>query len=123
MPGQDTHGSDPLSQMFAGFADPARRAILSRLAVETLTPDDLAAGLGLAPETVRAHLALLEGAGLIAPLPQPGGDRLHLRSDRIVMVETWLSWFRRFRIEHHDRLQSCIDGDAPRGPRRPDRQA
>lgn len=99
---------DPLSDLFMALANPARRAILSRLAAEALTPHELATTLDLSPREAAAEIGRLEAAGLVVIETRAGRDALRLRTDGIVLLENWLSWFHRFRIDSHDRLQSCI---------------
>lgn len=99
---------DPLSGLFEALSDPTRRAILSRLAVEGLTPQQISEALELTPGEVIVHLGLLEATGLLMPDASAGPGALRLHSDGIVLLENWLSWFRRFRIDSHDRLRSIV---------------
>jgi DNA-binding transcriptional ArsR family regulator len=108
---------DPFSDIFVALADPIRRAILSRLAVEALTAQEIAVVLELSPREVITQISKLDKAGLLVSEPRPGGDTMRLRSDRILLAETWLSWFRRFRIESFDRLRPCVQDAHP--PDRP----
>ncbi|MFA6032077.1 MAG: metalloregulator ArsR/SmtB family transcription factor [Myxococcota bacterium] len=56
---------DPLSAKFAALADPTRRAMLARLALNELTLADLARPLKMTVPAVAKHLAVLERAGLV----------------------------------------------------------
>jgi DNA-binding transcriptional ArsR family regulator len=56
---------DSLSAKFAALADPTRRAMLARLALDELTLADLAKPLEMTVPAVAKHLAVLERAGLV----------------------------------------------------------
>jgi DNA-binding transcriptional ArsR family regulator len=56
--------------MFRSLGDPARLAILRRLALGEHKVVDLTAHLGLAQSTVSAHLACLRDCGLVTSRPQ-----------------------------------------------------
>jgi DNA-binding transcriptional ArsR family regulator len=57
--------NDPLSIKFAALADPTRRAMLGRLALDQLTLADLAKPLNMTVPAVAKHLAVLERAGFV----------------------------------------------------------
>jgi DNA-binding transcriptional ArsR family regulator len=57
--------ADPLSVKFAALADPTRRAMLARLALDELTLAELAKPLQMTVPAVAKHLAVLERAGFV----------------------------------------------------------
>jgi DNA-binding transcriptional ArsR family regulator len=59
----------PAAALFRSLGDPARLAIISRLADGEARVTDLTAGLGLAQSTVSAHLACLRDCGLVSVRP------------------------------------------------------
>src|SRR5579875_502860 len=61
----DAEGMAPAVALFHGLADPARLAIVRRLAQGEQRVVDLVAELGLAQSTVSGHLACLRGCGLV----------------------------------------------------------
>lgn len=58
------------ASLFRGLADPARLAILRRVATGECRVVDLTAHLGLAQSTVSAHCACLRDCGLLDSRPQ-----------------------------------------------------
>jgi DNA-binding transcriptional ArsR family regulator len=60
---------EPAAALFRSLGDPARLAILHRLADGEARVVDLTAGLGLAQSTVSKHLACLQGCGLVSVRP------------------------------------------------------
>lgn len=62
-------GLVPAAALFRSLGDPARLAILRRLALGQARVVDLVAECGLAQSTVSAHLACLRECGLVASRP------------------------------------------------------
>jgi DNA-binding transcriptional ArsR family regulator len=60
----------PAAELFRGLGDPARLALLQRLAQGEARVVDLVAELGLAQSTVSAHLACLRDCGLVDSRPE-----------------------------------------------------
>ncbi len=60
----------PAAALFRSLADPARLAIVRRLADGEARVVDLTAELGLAQSTVSKHLACLRDCGLVAGRPE-----------------------------------------------------
>jgi DNA-binding transcriptional ArsR family regulator len=60
----------PAAALFRSLADPARLAIVRRLAARPARVVDLTRELGLAQSTVSGHLACLRDCGLAAARPQ-----------------------------------------------------
>ncbi len=63
-------GLAPAAALFRSLADPARLAIVRRLAQGEARVADLTAGLGLAQSTVSKHLACLRDCGLASGRPE-----------------------------------------------------
>ena len=59
----------PAAALFRSLADPARLAIIRRLAAGEARVVDLTGELGLAQSTVSAHLACLRDCGLVDSRP------------------------------------------------------
>ena len=62
-------GLAPAAALFRSLGDPARLAIIGRLAQGEARVTDLTAGLGLAQSTVSKHLACLRDCGLVDSRP------------------------------------------------------
>jgi DNA-binding transcriptional ArsR family regulator len=61
---------DAAVALFRGLADPARLAIVRRLAAGETRVADLVEALGLAQSTVSAHVACLRDCGLVIGRPE-----------------------------------------------------
>ena len=88
--------------VFAALADPTRRAVLRQVAEHgPLTATELASRLPVTRQAVAKHLAVLEGAGLVAP-------RRHGRERRYEAIPAPLAeagaWLARAGAAWDDRL-------------------
>jgi ArsR family transcriptional regulator, cadmium/lead-responsive transcriptional repressor len=70
MPGAGPAPLRPAAALFRSLGDPARLAIVRRLAAGPARVVDLTRALGLAQSTVSGHLACLRDCGLAAARPQ-----------------------------------------------------
>lgn len=105
---------DGLSRIFGALADPTRRDILSRLKAGPLSVNDLAAPYAMSRPAVSQHLAVLEGAGLIARSSSAQLRPCHLRAESLAEASEWIArhsadWDHRF-----DLLDQHLRRTAPR---------
>lgn len=97
--------TDELSLTFAALADPTRRAIVARLAVDgEVTVNELAEPFPVSLQAVSKHLKVLERAGLITR-----GRTAQLRPSRLEgaplrEVANWLEEYREIWEGRLDRL-------------------
>ena len=101
--------SASLDLAFQALADPTRRAMLERLSRAPASVSDLARPLSMSFPAVMQHLAVFEGAGLVAS--QKVGRVRTCRIDERALgaAESWISarraeWERRF-----DRLGDYLE--------------
>lgn len=71
--------------VLAALADPTRRAILERTAVDELSVGEIAGELPVSRPAVSQHLRVLEGAGLVTH--RRAGTRRLYRSDQTGLLE------------------------------------
>ncbi len=101
--------TDQLSTTFSALADPTRRAILARLAVDgEVSVNELAEPFPLSVQAVSKHLKVLERAGLITR-----GRTAQLRPSRLEgaplrAVSEWLEQYRAIWEGRLDRLASHL---------------
>lgn len=77
----------PAAALFRSLGDPARLAILRRLAGEgPARVVDLVEALGLAQSTVSKHLACLRGCGLVTSEPVGRASMFHLAQPGLIDV-------------------------------------
>ncbi|MBO0873781.1 MAG: winged helix-turn-helix transcriptional regulator [Pseudonocardia sp.] len=77
----------PAATLFRSLGDPARLAILRRLASDgPARVVDLVGALGLAQSTVSQHLACLRGCGLVSSVPSGRASLFALSQPAVVEV-------------------------------------
>lgn len=100
---------DPdLSLLFHALADPTRRSILTRLADGPARVTDLAFPTGLRLPTVMRHLAVLEGAGLIATSKDGRIRTCAIVPEGLEPARTWLDEQRAIWESRLDRLDAFV---------------
>jgi len=94
----------PTSDLFRVLADPTRRGLFERLALEgELSVADLTAGAGVSQPAVSQHLAALKGAGLVGE--QRLGRRVLYRAEP-EGLKPMIDWFAHYAVFWRDRLDA-----------------
>lgn len=108
----------PIDGIFAALGDPTRRAIVERLAGHEATISELARPFDMSLSAVHQHLALLEGAGLVA-CEKRGRERwCRLESKALDRIEKWVAERRRLWARRLDALDTYLAEHAAGAPRR-----
>jgi DNA-binding transcriptional ArsR family regulator len=102
--------ADPLSQVFAALADPTRRDLVARLAVADATVNELAAPYDVTLQAVSKHLKVLEGAGLVSRSRDAQRRPVHLESEVLDLMTTWIDRYRQLAEERYRRLDDVLAG-------------
>ena len=104
--------------IFSALGDPTRRAIVERLTGREATVSELAKPFDMSLSAVHQHLALLEGAGLVA-CEKRGRERwCRLETKALDRIDKWVSERRRLWERRLDALDAYLaEGGAP-APRR-----
>jgi DNA-binding transcriptional ArsR family regulator/uncharacterized protein YndB with AHSA1/START domain len=103
-----------VDEVFRALADPSRRRLLDNLNQRTgQTLRELCAGLEMARQSVSKHLAVLEGAGLVATVRR-GREKLHYLNAAPIsdIAERWISRYDRQRVEALADLRTALEGTA-----------
>ena len=100
--------SAALDLAFQALGDPTRRAILERLSRSPASVSDLARPLSMTLPAVMQHLAVLEGAGLVASEKVGRVRTCRIEARALSLAEKWINarraeWERRF-----DRLDDYL---------------
>ncbi len=99
----------PASDVFRVLADPTRRSLFERLAVEgELTVAALTEGAGVSQPAVSQHMAALRGAGLVAE--QRAGRNTLYRVDPqgLRPLADWLGHYAVFWRDRFDALEGLL---------------
>ena len=100
--------ADQLSRLFAALADPTRRDIVARLAVGDATVGQLAAPYEVSVQAVSKHLKVLEDAGLVSRSRDAQRRPVHLESEVLELMTSWIERYRRAAEERYRRLDAVL---------------
>ncbi len=102
-----------LDKAFHAMADPTRRAILSRLALESVTVSELAEPFDISLPAISRHLKVLETAGLITREIEAQHRRCRLDAQGMRRAAEWLGRFERFWADRFDALDNYLEETRP----------
>lgn len=101
--------SDSLSLTLGALADPTRRAILARLALNEATVSELAEPFDISLPAISRHLKVLERAGLISRGREAQWRPCRIETDALKEVDVWLRDYRQLWEARFDRLEAYIE--------------
>jgi DNA-binding transcriptional ArsR family regulator len=99
--------------VFQAIADPNRRAILSLLAKQRLTPGDVADNFRISRPAVSRHIKILAECGLIYVQQQGRQRYCEVRPEKLIEVSDWLEQYRQLQYrqlweKRFDRLDNLL---------------
>jgi DNA-binding transcriptional ArsR family regulator len=100
--------TDQLSRVFAALADPTRRDIVARLAVEDATVGELAAPYDVSLQAVSKHLKVLEDAGMVTRTRDAQRRPCHLEAEVFDLMTKWIERYRREAEARYQRLDAVL---------------
>jgi len=94
--------------VFQAIADPTRRAILSLIAVNAMTPNALAEHFDMSRQAVSKHIQILKESELVKQ-KQEGREIYYLmQSKKLKEVDRWLETFRNNWEERFNNLDQVL---------------
>ena len=101
--------TDQLSRVFQALADPTRRDLVARLAVDgDASVGDLAAPYDVTVQAVSKHLKVLEDAGLVSRSRDAQRRPVHLEAEVLDLMTAWIERYRREAEERFSRLDAVL---------------
>jgi DNA-binding transcriptional ArsR family regulator len=100
-----------MDAVFKALADASRRELLDRLRAENgQTLGELCARLAMTRQAVSKHLALLEGANLVATVRR-GREKLHYLNPVPIheIAERWIGKFERSRLQALSDMKRALE--------------
>ena len=79
---------------FQAIADPTRRAILTLLAIQAMTPNDLAAHFDSSRQAVSKHIQVLTECELVSPKAEGREIFYQINPKKMKEIADWLDAFR-----------------------------
>lgn len=106
-----------LDKAFAALSDPARRAMVERLASGPATVSELAAPLPMSLAGAMLHLKVLEEAGLVSSEKKGRVRTCRVDPAMLSAAERWVAERRAVWERKLDRLGAFLDETMPEGER------
>jgi DNA-binding transcriptional ArsR family regulator len=97
-----------LSRIFAALADPTRRDLVARLAVEDATVSELAAPYDVSIQAVSKHLKVLTEAGLVTQRRDAQRRPCHLEAEVFDLMTRWIERYREQAQQRYERLDAVL---------------
>ncbi|NHA02414.1 winged helix-turn-helix transcriptional regulator [Mucilaginibacter sp. HC2] len=80
--------------IFQAIADPTRRAILTLLAIQALTPNVMAEKFDMTRQAVSKHIKVLHECDLVRPKQSGREIYYHFNAKKMQEFDNWLAQFR-----------------------------
>ena len=80
--------------IFQAIADPTRRAILTLVAIQSLTPNAMAEKFDMTRQAVSKHIKVLHDCELITPEQRGREIYYHFNGKKMKEFDNWLAQFR-----------------------------
>ncbi len=81
--------------IFQAIADPTRRAIITLIAIQAMTPNAIAEHFDTSRQAVSKHLRILQECELIRPEQQGREIYYTLEIEKMKEIDQWLEQFRK----------------------------
>lgn len=81
--------------VFQAIADPTRRAIITLIALQAMTPNAIADNFNTTRQSVSKHLRILTECALVKQEQQGREIYYSLQIDKIKEIDKWIEQFRR----------------------------
>mgnify|MGYP001478874715 CR=1 FL=1 len=94
--------------IFQAIADPTRRAILTLIALQAMTPNALALHFDTSRQAVSKHLQILSECELVSQKQQGREIYYQLQVDKMKEIDQWLNQFRQLWEDRFDRLEAVL---------------
>ena len=94
--------------LFQAIADPTRRAILTLLAMQALTPNAMAEKFDMSRQAVSKHIKVLHECELIKPEQSGREIYYHFNPQKIQEIDNWLSKLRKIWETQFNQLDNVL---------------
>lgn len=95
--------------VFQAVADPTRRAIIALIAMQSMTPNSIAAHFDTSRQAVSKHLQILTECEIVKQVQKGREIYYHLEVDKMQEIDKWLEQFRKIWEQRFDQLDILLD--------------
>lgn len=94
--------------IFQAIADPTRRAILTLIAIQALTPNAMAEKFDMSRQAVSKHIKVLQQCELIKPEHAGREIYYHFNPKKMQELDNWLGQFRKIWETQFNQLDNVL---------------
>ena len=94
--------------IFQAIADPTRRAIITLIALQAMTPNAIAENFNTTRQSVSKHLRILSECELVKQEQQGREIYYSLEIDKMKEIDKWLNQFREIWETRFDQLDNIL---------------
>lgn len=94
--------------VFQAIADPTRRAIIALIAIQAMTPNDIAEHFDTSRQAVSKHLRILIECQLLKQEPRGREIYYQLEIEKMKEIDQWLSQFRKIWEDRFSQLDTLL---------------
>ena len=94
--------------VFQAIADPTRRAIITLIALQAMTPNAIAEHFDSSRQAVSKHLRILTECELVKPEQQGREIYYQLEIKKMKEIDKWLEQFRKIWEQRFDQLDKVL---------------
>lgn len=94
--------------VFQAIADPTRRAIITLIALQALTPNAISEHFDITRQAVSKHLRILTECELVAPKQQGREIYYQLNIQKMKEIDKWLEQFRKIWETRFNQLDNLL---------------
>src|ERR1700739_3182174 len=94
--------------IFQAIADPTRRAILTLIAIQALTPNAMAEKFDMTRQAVSKHIKVLTTCELIRPEQSGREIYYHFNAKKMLEFDHWLAQFRQITESQFNQLDDVL---------------
>ncbi|HEV3221468.1 MAG TPA: metalloregulator ArsR/SmtB family transcription factor [Puia sp.] len=94
--------------IFQAIADPTRRAILTLIAIQALTPNAMAEKFDMSRQAVSKHIKVLQECKLIKPEPSGREIYYYFNPKKMQEIDNWLAQFRKIWETQFNQLDKVL---------------
>ena len=94
--------------IFHAIADPTRRAILTLIAIQALTPNTMAEKFDMSRQAVSKHIKVLQECELIRPEQSGREIYYHFNAKKMREFDNWLAQFRKIWERQFNQLDKVL---------------
>ena len=94
--------------LFQAIADPTRRAILTLLAMQALTPNAMAEKFDMSRQAVSKHIKVLQECELVKPEQSGREIYYHFNPKKMQEIDKWIDQFRKMWETQFNQLDNVL---------------